>query len=318
MFERETINLYDKLKLYAERNSGSWEHSPVEDWKIDYFSLNLNEDNLVNFRRTPLANGMINFPDRPLGCKPEYLLKSWISGIPFWQKIKGARDIILELYKLRSRFRFKMSDVCDSLVGNPCYYKIGKIYLTDFAIRMCFYSKYIEREFLNPGRINILEVGGGFGGLCLKLLSSKNLDVGFYILVELPEILPLSYWYLRNSRCNKVLTVISEEDLDKLKEKNLNDKIAILAAPWMLKKIDINLDIFVNTMSFQHMTRENIGYYLSEVDRLNVRNLYLVNRDLTRDPTDVKISDYPIPQKYKLIKQDKYPFSNHIIKIYSL
>jgi len=294
MFEKETINFYQKLKEEELKNPGAWTYSPVETWKIDYFLDNLNENNLKNFRRTSLSAGLISFPDRPLKYKSG-LLNPWIKGLPLWQKIRGIRDIGVELLRMRKKIDFKFSDIKDNLVGNPCYYKLGRTNITDFAIRMCFYSKYLKKEFSNIG--NVLEIGGGFGGLCQELLSSPELNIKKYVLVDLPESLALTYYYLMNSQCKK-------------------DRFIILP-PWELAKTDNSFDLLVNTMSFQHMSKENINYYFSEIERLNIKNLFLVNRDTVRDPSDVKISDYPIPSKYRLVKQDNYPFSRHLIKIYS-
>lgn len=309
MLEKETIELYKKILSETAKRFGVWRHSPVENWKRDYFAKNFNETNLVNFRRTPLCEGTISFPDRPLRIKNQRIDKPWFSGIPFWQKIRGVRDIFLELYQLNSRFKFKLSEVSDDLIGNPCYYRIGGAKVTDLAIRMCFYGKYIVKEFSGKKNINILEIGGGFGGLCWRLFNSPDLSVGKYFFVDLPEMLPLAYWFLNNSGI-KTSMILSAADKA--------DGQAAVVAPWMLPKLDFNFDLFINTMSFQHMTKENLDYYFSEIERLNIDNLFLVNRDSVRDPTDLKISDYPISSKYELTKEDEYPFSKHLLKIYSI
>ncbi len=295
MFEKETIDFYKKLKQEEVKNPGPWTYSPVETWKIDYFLKNLNEDNLKNFRRTSLSEGLISFPDRPLKYESG-VLNPWIKGLPLWQKIRGMRDIGVELLRARKKIEFKLSDINDNLVGNPCCYKLGKNNITDLAIRMCFYSKYLEKEF--SGINSVLEIGGGFAALSLKLANSKKLNIKKYVLVDLPESLALSYYYLRNSEC----------DIDKF----------VIVAPWMLPEVEKDFDLLINTMSFQHMSKDNIRYYFNQIDRLDIKNLYLVNRDTIRDATDTKISEYPIPEKYKLVKQDDYPFSKHIMKIYSI
>ena len=132
MFEQETIDLYKKLVKEAAETDIGWRHSPVEDWKIDYFAKNFNENNLINFRRTPLVEGVISFPDRPLR-KGVRLTQPWLSGLPLWQKIRGIRDILVELYPLNSYFKINLSEVGDSPVGNPCYYSFGNINLNRIA-----------------------------------------------------------------------------------------------------------------------------------------------------------------------------------------
>ncbi|MHA1676154.1 MAG: putative sugar O-methyltransferase [Candidatus Njordarchaeales archaeon] len=314
MFERATIELYKKLREESEKNHGEWAHSPVEHWKVDFFEKNLNILNLKNFRRTPLSGGLINFPDRPSKSE-EFLEQYWFNGIPFRQKLRGVLDMSLMLYRLRRQFKFSIKDILDNSVGNPCYYGLGKIKITDFSIRMCYYLKKIEKEFAQNKSVKcILEIGGGFGGLCLRIMQSKKITIEKFIFVDLPECIALAYYYLMNNKINVKALVTTEEELTT----NKIDTQVLLLPPWLLPKLDIKIDLFINTMSFQHMTRENIEYYLSEINRLNTENLFLVNRDWIRDKTDVKISDYPIPSRYWLVKEESYPFSKQLIRIYKL
>ena len=113
----------------------------------------------------------------------------------------------------------------------------------------------------------------------------------------------------------KVISIISEEDLNSIKDLG-NEKTVLLVAPWMLPKVNLEFDLFVNTMSFQHMDKNNLDYYLSEVGRLNIPNLFLVEGAIRHRPEEVNFDNYPIPRKYELIKEDKYPFSKHAIRIY--
>jgi len=180
---------------------------------------------------------------------------------------------------------------------------------------MCYYLKKLEKEFAQKKPVKtVLEIGGGFGGLCLKMIRSKKVNVEKFIFVDLPECIVLSYYYLINSKINVKALVTTEKTLTT----NKIDTQVLLLPPWLLPKLDIKIDLFINTMSFQHMTRGNIEYYFSEVNRLNTENIFLVNRDWKRDKTDVKISDYPIPSRYQLMKEESYPFSKQLIRIYRL
>lgn len=313
MFEKETIQLYHILREQSDMNPGNWRHSPIEDWKVDYFRKHLTEKNLINFRRLPLSGGTINFPDRPIRRD-----KPWLDGIPLLEKLKGIEVMVSKLYKLKSLFNFKLSDLSDNLVGNPCVYRINRIHITEFSIRMRYYVERIGHEFDINEISHFLEIGSGFGGLCLKLISSPKFNVKAYVLIDLPENLVLSYWYLRNSGYS-VGVILSEEHIRYFnRKKGRTFPIAILLPPWMFPKINMKVDLFINIMSFQHMTKENVDFYFSEIERINPKYLYLVNRDSKRDLTDVRISEYPIPSAYILIKEMEYPFSNHLERIYSL
>lgn len=52
-------------------------------------------------------------------------------------------------------------------------------------------------------------------------------------------------------------------------------------------------DLVVNTMSMQHMTADNLRWYDAQFQARPPRCMYLVNRVVKRDPTDVPFGDYP-------------------------
>lgn len=156
-----------------------------------------------------------------------------------------------------------------------------------------FYRKKIKKLF--PETRSILEIGGHYGGLCSLMLDE---GIEEYYFVDLPEILPLAFWYLKNE-----------------------EKAPTFIAPWELPGLNARIDLFVNTMSFNHMNRDNLEYYFNEINRLKPKYLFLVNRNWKRDPTDVIMDDYPISKDYKLIKEEKlpwlvFPHHNHLIRVY--
>lgn len=303
MHEEESIELYHKLRKEAKENFGQWAHSPCESWKWDYFKEQLNSDNLKNFRRSLLSAGALNFPDRPVDIK-----KAWISGIPLKLKLIGLKTILEKLYKLRTYTKIDFTNISDNFVGNPCYYKLGKVYITEASIRNYYYSVAIDRirSAENFTLNNMLEIGGGFGSLALKLISSPRLHLENYYLIDLPENLALSFYYLKNNGCN--VSVASERD--GLKE-SLSSARVVLLPPWMLQKYDFKVDLLINTMSFQHMNLGNLLYYFDNVKRLKIPFLYLVNRNKKKDPEDVEILKYPIFDAYKLASRKAWIFSDN-------
>ncbi len=254
--EKRALEFYHHL--IKNQKGNAWKHSPCEIGKVDRFARRLNEESIKDFRR----NGLIFNPKQP-----------------------SLLHILKYLSVLITSFKFKFSEVDDVLVGNPYYYNLLGNKVTDDSIKAYFLKKYIEREI--PNVDSVLEIGGGFGAL------RERLNVGFYAIVDLPEILPLTFYY--SEKVGKDTTCI---------------------APWELPGLDKNFDLFINVMSFQHMTKKNLDYYFSEIKRLKPKHLFILNRNHKRDPTDVKMDDYPIPKEYQLIKSDKYPFSNHLIRIY--
>ncbi|MDD2689177.1 MAG: putative sugar O-methyltransferase [Candidatus Omnitrophica bacterium] len=301
MYEKETISLYYLLKEEGRKNPDSWKYSPIEQWKVDYFGENLNESNLSNFRRTPLSSGTISFPDAPTQRE-----KPWLSGIPLRQKMSGIIYIIKKLHKLNSYKRIKFTELTDNLIGNPCYYRAAKAYLTELSIRNYYYCEAVNRiknsESLDMA--NIFEIGGGFGSLALKLMTSSSLNIKNYYLLDLPENLALSFYYLKNNGCHTEV-VLSEKNYER---SNGINKVFLLP-PWMLQTYDFSADLFINILSFQHMTLGNLNFYFNNIERLKIAYLYLMNRNSKKDETDVEILKYPFPKPYKLISSKEAFFN---------
>jgi len=314
----EAIALLNEITNQIDlTNLNEWGHSDIEDWKIDlpYFS---DVNHIINFRRSITSGGTLNPPDRPYKVSKKYHgieedVSSWFDGLGVFDKLKGV-DTLLKLYSFFSR-RIKTyklesldSTLRDNMIGNPCYYKIpffGRV--TEASTRFWYYSTFISNKFNNLN--NVLEIGSGYGGLSSVIFNSCNSDR--YFLVDLPENLSLAYYY---HKClgNEIQTIFKDQDLYKTKNKGI-----FLIAPFMLHEINIKLDLVINTMSFQHMTKKNIDYYFRFINEKEILNLYYVNRTIKRDESDVVEQDYPIDKKFILTHDEEF-FSVHKEKIYSI
>jgi len=306
--------LLNKIRLEGEKYPGKWCSSVVMENKPRLFDKFLNETNLISFRRTPLALGEQNWPDRPKNHS-----EPWLKCIPLKEKIYGGFYLCKMLLKTRLHFinksKFILEHYKDNKVGNPCYYRIPFIgTFTEASIRQGYYidriiyllKKYGYKEEL----CNVFEIGGGFAGLCGKFMTV--LRPKRYILTDLPEDMFLSLYYLSKFFQN-VSLIYLQEDLIKLEQPGI-----FIIAPWLLEKLNIKMDLAINTMSFQHMTLGNIKYYFDIIYRHKTKFIYFVNRNAKRDPTDVIVDDYPIPKSYSLLHRGKYLFSDHLECFYKV
>lgn len=118
--------------------------------------------------------------------------------------------------------KFKQND----LIGNPDVYEeenIGSISPSTlkFSFNAIDIISFIEQQGDLSNIKNIVEIGGGYGGLCLLL--SNFIEFESYTLVDLPEACKLAEKYLSNFEslkgrvnfipCNKLDTV-TEESFD--------------------------------------------------------------------------------------------------------
>jgi putative sugar O-methyltransferase len=163
--------------------------------------------------------------------------------------------------------------------------------LTDLSIRMSYYRHRILSLAARGPIVSrrYLEIGAGFGALARYLLDSPKSRDAHYVICDLPEFLPVCYWYLRSS----------DIDVAPFGGPDSATSRVLLTTGEHLPHVG-RVDVAINTMSFQHMTIENIRYYLGQLDALGADAVFLVNRDTQRDPTDVPISRYPRPAGFRV------------------
>lgn len=319
MLEQETLRI--ATKLGASKNIGDWKPSIVEaKYELIREAMLKTPGFIRKFRRTLISSGWLNFPDIP---EPKSFLE-WGETLPYRrQRAQGAFCLTKKLIKLYIKMPFKLIELNDDLVGSPTTYEVSNsfpglvkdvilsmlgvspkkkdnmIHITENKIRNFYYRNKICKMFGLDQR-TILEVGGGYGSLCAELL--KYIHTQTYFLVELPERLPFSYFYLR-AIFNEPIQLICDANCKLDPEARI-----VLLTPWALENLKKEIDLLINTASFQHMDIKNLKFYFNQSERLNVRRMFLMNRNTQRDPSDVIIDEYPIPKSVKLLKDEKWLF----------
>ena len=108
---------------------------------------------------------------------------------------------------------------------------------------------------------------------------------------------------------NNVILLIDKSDLYKINA--INKRIFVLCPPYLLPYLNMNFDLHISTMSYQHMTKNNLDFYFREIKRLKVKYLFLNNRTIKRDSTDIPIDDYDLRDKYEIIDKKMHLFSKY-------
>lgn len=313
--EREAVQLFDELS--AACVPGGWRPSPVvEQYRLVREALLRTPGMLRMFRRSFLAGGKVEFPDAPV---PKSYYLQWGRRLPYrGQQAAGALCLLKMIYRLRRQTAIRLADLHDPLIGDPSTYPVPRswgawvrltrrqnldgvsaYHVTRAQVCHVYYRARIHQR-LKPPYGPVLEIGGGYGGLAAELL--RSLAIPTYCLVELPDALALAYFYLRG--CFDVpIQVLYRPDQQLDSAARL-----VLVAPWKLPEVQASLDLLINTMSFQHMDRGNLEFYFQQAERLQVKRMYLVNRNTVRDPSDVPIDEYPIPSRLRLVRDGRYPF----------
>ena len=193
-------------------------------------------------------------------------------------------------------------------------------YLASLGFRLTDLHSLIDLSILtaffphsDQGKLNVLEVGGGFGRLAEVLQLWK--PGGFrHILVDaVPISLMFAVEYLNTSFPN--LTVRYAEQADDFE----NADIDILVVPsWRTEPLkNLDVDLCVNIESFQEMDQHHVDYYLELFDTATKDNgmIYISN---SRDY--VFKGNITIPEHWELMFKHRTPRSwtrNHPTEVFA-
>jgi putative sugar O-methyltransferase len=121
----------------------------------------------------------------------------------------------------------------------------------------------------------VLEIGGGFGTLG-EIFSSAGIDGFKYIDIDIPPTSFVAQHYLGevlgtgNVATYAQTAAMEHIDIDALPQ-------AAVLCSWQIEKLQGQVDLFVNFLSFQEMEPHIVRNYLSHVCRLGVRWILLRN-----------------------------------------
>ncbi|MFC1701851.1 putative sugar O-methyltransferase [Pseudomonadota bacterium] len=209
-----------------------------------------------------------------------------------------------------------LSDFSESGYGNPTeqFEFSGKKYsrsALNYLLGLCFLKKHMDD---NDKLDTVLEIGGGFGtlGEILKFSAGTR-----YINIDIPPTSFISWTYLSNIYIDSVI------------ESCVHDKKTIdiselgpcsVFNSWDIEKLEGEIDLFVNFISFQEMEPDVVENYLKHVKRLHPKYILLRNmregKQAKKVSTDVGVetpimkSDYikMIEGSYSLIATNVFPF----------
>jgi len=105
----------------------------------------------------------------------------------------------------------------DSL-GNPVCETYGTMTVSPSSLRYIYHSHLILTHLNTVNLSNIVEVGGGYGGLCLALhffATKYNIRINSYSIVDLPSIIKLQKLYISDLRPDINVSYIDAETFGK-------------------------------------------------------------------------------------------------------
>ena len=149
--------------------------------------------------------------------------------------------------------------------------KYSSIYL-EMADKIDKLSKSFDFKNIN----SFFEIGGGFGANVHFLITNfPNIKKILY-LDAVPNIY-VGTKYLKHHFGERVKTYIDLKNLDKINFKK-NDELEILCIPpWLIEKVDVEIDHFHNASSFVEMPKIVIHNYVKFIKKFKAKQISLIS-----------------------------------------
>ena len=135
------------------------------------------------------------------------------------------------------------------------------------TLKSVIHTSYIHKYLKPESRNSFLEIGGGYGALCSTILRTTK-EVERYLLIDLPQTCYLTTQYLKALFPGEVVSYTEVRDVKEIGIETFGKRKIIVAPTWMLPKVNLRFDCFINTSSFQEMEKKIIRNYLKYVKKL--------------------------------------------------
>jgi putative sugar O-methyltransferase len=156
------------------------------------------------------------------------------------------------------------------LVGNPSGLFYNKTVIPYEALRHAYRAKEISDILSDCSEKDIVEIGGGYGGLAFQLASSMPTGNFRFRLYDIPEVAAISSAFLLTSLSNCNVSLYGEDvDLN-----NEAPQICIYPHFAICDIKDNSIDLFYNSCSFSEMDGASANYYLKVIERAS-RNYFM-------------------------------------------
>jgi putative sugar O-methyltransferase len=232
--------------------------------------------------------------------------------IAYWRSLYSEQELI---EKLESHFGFRIEQ---PRFGDPRGIMFGGRFLTRETcshLHSAHRMKSAIERFGNNEPINIVEIGGGFGGTCYWLRKVLGDRMGHYVIVDLPEVSVVQASFL-GSLYPESLILSGEVRISK-------PQTIELVPHFLLEEIRLKPNVFINQDSMPEMPESEVRRYLNwAADK--VEGLFLSFNQETYSPhgdtLQVCVSEITshFPQLKRLTRDTSWDRRGYVEEVYSL
>ncbi|MCG9101358.1 putative sugar O-methyltransferase [Laribacter hongkongensis] len=169
-----------------------------------------------------------------------------------------------------------LQDFSESSVGFPVeHFEFdGRLFSRsslNYLLGLCFLKRHLGGDVPKI----VLEVGGGFGSLG-EILTASGIVGLKYIDIDIPPTSFVAQYYLSEVLGAENVATFAKTNQMKVIEIDKLPPASVLCS-WQIEKLQGEVDLFVNFISFQEMEPHIVRNYLSHVSRLGARWVLLRN-----------------------------------------
>ena len=325
---------YPRLDLLQKTQDNAEEiYKPTKFWsnQCNRLSSDICEHGIENFRQIQSCLGMfvpsygfhdmkvnMGMYDKVVGTLTDFFLNSEKYGTYLMQYMSGEYQALSD-YRVfcasDQNSKPHISNISESTIGNPenQFEFDGNTYsrsMLNYALGINFLKKHVDTSDIEV----VMEVGGGFGTLG-EIILNDDRNNAFYIDIDIAPTNFASSYYLEQLLGEEhfgSFEKLKDNDALRISELRKDYKATVLPS-FEIERLEGEIDLFVNFISFQEMEPNVVENYLKHVIRLKPKYIMLRNMNKGKNQKSVDtpvISDHydEFVGHYELIATNVRPF----------
>jgi putative sugar O-methyltransferase len=278
-------------------NRSLYSSGPYWDYKNSRAILEIKKKGLGDFRGSSAGIGTSFADNVPSDIRNEFNIKGRIIGkmfsLPILNKVFNGQLNLTQNYindfiknqaivyqnnknveNLIDKYHFKNTTEFGCI---QIFEKLGIKYSTIY-LQMADRIEKLSKSFNFKNTNSFFEIGGGFGvNVHFLITNFPNIKKILY-LDAVPNIY-VGTKYLEHHFGKKVKNYLDLKNLDKIKFQK-NDELEILCIPpWLIEKVDVEIDHFHNCASFVEMPKMVINNYVKFIEKFKTKEISLISYD---------------------------------------
>tara|TARA_B100000524_G_scaffold256686_1_gene139174 strand:+ start:79 stop:1083 length:1005 start_codon:yes stop_codon:yes gene_type:complete len=290
--------LIDELIKDEKKNNRSlYSSGPYWDYKNSRAILEIKKRGIQDFRGLTAGIGTSFSDNEVLDVRNEYNIKGRIIGkifslpllnIIFNSQLKLTKSYIQSfllnksivyendrnVHDLLKKYKFENTTEFGCISSFQYLNKKYSFHYLEMADRI----NKLSKQFNFNDIFSFFEIGGGFGANVHFLITNfPNIKKILYL-----DVVPNIYvgtQYLRRFYKDNIKDYLDLKNLDTITFSKNNELEILCIPPWLIEKVDVNIDHFHNAASFVEMPKKIVENYVKFIRKFKTKEISLISYD---------------------------------------